>query len=394
MALCNPDYRSAARQLALASVLIAGVLPALGQLHKPLVEAHVLVQPSVVKGSDNSDHVAYELYITNEAKNGPLRLTNLQVFGTGTSVPVASYDGKQLCALASVNCGQGADAVTLPENVRTVLFLWLTFPEGVATVSGVIHSISLENADGRQDTVRGADVAFSPQPAIVIGAPFREGHYWLVTEGPGNSHSHHWRSLQNPSGDVTIAQRFAVDFVGLDSAGHALPVTPDSPRALMNPEWFGYNADVLAVADGIVRDARDGQPDGKPFANRPEPTDVSARGLYGNFVILEIASGIFVHYAHLRPGSIRVQPGQHVHRGDPIGNLGDSGNSAVPHLHFHISNKAVFEGSEGLPFRFDNFTLEGHAGEATVLSPSSAWNAHAVKIKQAMPLDSDVIAFP
>ena len=81
------------------------------------------------------------------------------------------------------------------------------------------------------------------------------------------------------NGVVTVAQRFAIDFVGLDAAGHALPVAPDAPQASQNSEWFGYDADVLAVADGIVRDSRDGQPDGQPLAAHPEPTALTPRGL-------------------------------------------------------------------------------------------------------------------
>jgi murein DD-endopeptidase MepM/ murein hydrolase activator NlpD len=193
---------------------------------------------------------------------------------------------------------------------------------------------------------------------------------------------------------VTIAQRFAIDFVGLDGAGHALRGKQAAPQASQNAEWFGYGTDVLAVADGVVRDSRDGQPDNRPFAAPPESKDLTPRGLYGNFVIVEIATGVFAHYAHLRPGSVRVHAGQHVHRGEVIAQVGDSGNSEVPHLHFHISNEATFFGSEGLPYRIARFMLEGKAGPEIVLSPSSRWTAQPVRERDAMPLDSDVLLFP
>ncbi len=87
---------------------------------------------------------------------------------------------------------------------------------------------------------------------IQIGPPLGGSRFWLATEGPGNPQSHHWGSLQSTNGVVTVAQRFAIDFVGLNNAGHALPVAPDTPQASQNAEWFGFNADVLRMADGLV----------------------------------------------------------------------------------------------------------------------------------------------
>lgn len=132
----------------------------------------------------------------------------------------------------------------------------------------------------------------------------------------------------------------------------------------------------------------------RSLAPHTEGTDLTARGLYGNFIVLEIAPGVFAHYAHLRPGSVGVQAGQHVRRGDVLAHLGDSGNSAAPHLHFHISDKPVFEESEGLPFRIARFTQEGTAGEDVVVSPSSVWVPQPVQRQNALPMDGTVIVFP
>ena len=388
-------YRSAVKPLLVFSSLLAGAATASGQQYNAPVEARVQVNPALVEGSDGRAHVAYEMHVTNfYATNGPLRLTELRVYPRGSSDSVVSYKGKELCALVKPKCAEGADAVTLPAGTRAVLFLWLSLPKNAPAVSGLWHTMTFQDEKGQQRSLHGVEVALAPQPAMVIGPPLRGDRNWLVSEGPGYVHSHHWGSLLALNGVVTLPQRFAIDFVGLNGQGHALPVAPDSPRASKNPEWFGYDADVLAVADGVVRDARDGEPDGQPLAKHPESTDLTARGLYGNFVVLEIAPGVFAHYAHLRPGSVRVHASQHVHRGDVIAHLGDSGNSAAPHLHFHISNKPVFEESEGLPFRFAHFTLQGHAGEEVVLSPLSVWTPHPVEQQNTMPLDSDVIAFP
>lgn len=359
-----------------------------------LLTARVLMRPTAFKGTDGKMHVAYELHVTNSSATGePVDLTELHVLTQGSMAAAASYKGQDLCALAKPRCAQGAARITIPPGGRTVLLIWLSFPPN-APVHSIWHSVNFKEVQGRQYTLRDVKVDLARQDAIRIGPPLSSGRFWLATEGPGNVQSHHWGSLQSMNGAVTVAQRFAIDFVGLNNAGHALPVTPDTPQALQNAAWFGYDANVLAVADGVVRDARDGQPDNQPFASHPEPTDLTPRGLYGNFVILEIAPGVFAHYAHLRPGSVRVRAGDHVHRGDVIAHLGDSGNSAVPHLHFHISNKPSFADSEGLPYRIARFTLEGTAGKEIVLSPDSTWKPHPVKEHDAIPLDSDVIFFP
>jgi murein DD-endopeptidase MepM/ murein hydrolase activator NlpD len=39
-------------------------------------------------------------------------------------------------------------------------------------------------------------------------------------------------------------------------------------------------------------------------------------------------------YAHLRKGSLAVSPGTQVRRGEILGQVGSSGNSTTPHLHF------------------------------------------------------------
>lgn len=359
------------------------------------IEASVLMSPTAFQGTDGRVHVAYELHVTNSsATKKPLELTELNVFTQGSMAAVVSYKKQDLCALANPKCAEGAAQVMIPVGGRTVLLVWLSFPPNAAPVHAIWHSMNFKDMQGRQYTLRGVRVDLAPQDAIQIGPPLGGGRFWLASEGPGNVHSHHWGSLQSMNGAVTVAQRFAIDFVGLNDAGHALPVTPDTPQALQNAEWFGYDADVLAVADGVVRDSGDGQPDNQPFAAHPEPTDLTPRGLYGNFVILEIAPGVFAHYAHLRPGSVRVRAGDHVHRGDVIAHLGDSGNSGVPHLHFHISNKPSFADSEGLPYRIARLTFEGKAGKEIVLSPTSTWRPHPLQEQDALPLDSDVILFP
>lgn len=62
---------------------------------------------------------------------------------------------------------------------------------------------------------------------------------------------------------------------------------------------------------------------------------------YGRMIVIEHAFGISTRYAHL--SAFRVKTGQRVSRGDRIGDMGNSGNSTGPHLHYEVrvDGKAV-----------------------------------------------------
>ncbi len=57
-------------------------------------------------------------------------------------------------------------------------------------------------------------------------------------------------------------------------------------------------------------------------------------GGYGRAVVLDHGHGISTRYGHL--GSFACISGQHVHRGDTIGYVGESGRSTGPHLHYEV----------------------------------------------------------
>lgn len=76
-----------------------------------------------------------------------------------------------------------------------------------------------------------------------------------------------------------------------------------------------YGQPVVAPAEGVVE-----------FAD--------FLGGYGRAITLDHGHGITTRYGHL--ASFAVFPGQHVHRGDTIGYVGDSGRSTGPHLHYEV----------------------------------------------------------
>ena len=61
--------------------------------------------------------------------------------------------------------------------------------------------------------------------------------------------------------------------------------------------------------------------------------------LYGNFVLVSHHSGYRTLYAHM--STVRVRPGTQVATGERIGDVGSTGLSTGPHLHFTVFKDGV-----------------------------------------------------
>jgi murein DD-endopeptidase MepM/ murein hydrolase activator NlpD len=172
-------------------------------------------------------------------------------------------------------------------------------------------------------------------------------------------------------GNVRIAQRFACDFQKVDKEGNILP--NPFPDDITNDIFYGYGAEVLAVAEGTVAFIKDGIPENVPQASgeiKPAVT-LTRETNPGNWIAIDIGSNRYAFYAHLQPNSARVKVGQKVHKGQVIAILGNSGNAVGPHLHFHIGNQfringGDLNGNEGLPFVFDSFVVGGRKHEMVI----------------------------
>lgn len=62
----------------------------------------------------------------------------------------------------------------------------------------------------------------------------------------------------------------------------------------------------------------------------------SSGGAYGLHVVVRHGDGVYTLYAHL--SAISVSMGQAVTAGQQVGNVGSTGNSSGPHLHFEVRN--------------------------------------------------------
>ena len=94
---------------------------------------------------------------------------------------------------------------------------------------------------------------------------------------------------------------------------------------------------VYAAAAGTVFSVKDGEYD-RWSALNPNP------GLTGNLIGIDHGNGIVTVYYHLMKNSINVHVGDTVTAGQQIAQVGSSGNSTGPHLHFEVvENGSVVE---------------------------------------------------
>jgi hypothetical protein len=360
------------------------------------VEVRVPQPPRPTTATDGVTHLAYELHVSNVYKDtGTLILRRVAVYADDDAAPLASFIDAQVNDLLAHPADLARDGVPVDGGGRVVLFLWLDLPAGARPPKILRHQLEFRPPAGPEQQVDGVRTPVDATPPIVIGPPLGGGR-WLAHEGPGNHLSHHWGSLVAANGRVTIPQRYAIDFFGLDGAGHAVRAPLDKLTESTNADWAGFGAPVLAVADGVVRDARDGQPDNRPMTSPPAPAELTARSLMGNFVVLEIAPKVFVSYAHLQPGSLTVKAGDRVKRGAVIGLLGQSGAANAPHLHFQVTDEPTFEESEGLPFLIDRFDRLGSETISDALDQTAKASLEPPSPRarhDEMPLDRDVLEF-
>jgi murein DD-endopeptidase MepM/ murein hydrolase activator NlpD len=153
--------------------------------------------------------------------------------------------------------------------------------------------------------------------------------------------------------------------------------------------FYCYLADVIAVADGEVTALKTDvatnvpQPDGSVLAPMTRENGT------GNLIGLRIDGEHYAFYAHLEPGSIRVTLGQKVKKGDVLAKVGNTGNASGPHLHFHIADSNNLNGSQGLPYVFERFELEGMQSSGRPREAGSKRTVHTA----SLPADDCVVWF-
>lgn len=357
----------------------------------------VLMEPTATpipfKGSDGRTNLVYEVIIS-PAGIDAARIDEFQVLdGDKPERVLLSLQGKDLESHMSPRWAGGRGTSLAGGRFGTV-WLNLSFDKPEDVPSHLLHSITFNGlAPSRKVEAQhytGALVTVDNRTPLVIGPPLRGGK-WMTGEGYESSGGHR-RALMPVNNKMHLAQRYAIDWVMLDDKLRSCTGKRDEVAS-----YPGYGQPVIAVADGtvvgVVSKFKD-QPVGKPSGD--------FYYLGGNSVSLELGNGLYAFYGHLKPGSIKVHEGGKVTKGQQIAELGNTGNSDLPHLHFHITEGPSPIGSNGVPYVIDSFVVEGRikdmgavvkdeqAGKGHELIPAQSKEAHHAEL----PRELTVVTFP
>ena len=320
-----------------------------GEQYTPVVQS-VMSTPRWFTGADNQVHLTYELMLTN-AFPVETTVTAVEVLDAASGASINSLTGDALEAAMSYLSVPTTPTVTLPPSTVGVVWIDIPFASADEIPATIEHRLTVIVPPGLpvpgSIAAIGAKADVDLRSPVVLGPPLA-GPRWVAVgsccDGP------HRRSIQPIDGGLHLAQRFAIDFNQMDEQDRLSAGDPS-----LNASYPSYGQPVLAVADATVVKAVDVYADQVPG----QTVGITLENADGNHIVLDLGDGRYAFYAHLLPGSVSVRDGDRVTKGQQIAELGNSGSSDGPHLHFHVMDGLSVLSSDGMPYVFDVFDLTG-----------------------------------
>ena len=333
--------------------------------------------------------LVYELHLTNFSPDRVM-LKSIEVRDARRGTPIAEFTNADLSALLGhpgPKAGPAEPRIIEP-GMRVVSYFWLAVGKGTAIPQTLTHRVTLDLLQPGSNVpvaTDGGPTTVNARPPPILGSPLRGGP-WVAVYDPAMNRGHR-RMLFAVSGHADIPARFAVDWFKVDQNGKLA-----HGDEAVTANWYGYGADVLAVANATVIAVR---------GNMSESASVSMhhnalQNASGNFVVLDLGSGRYAFYEHLKPGSLRVRAGDRVTIGQVIASLGYTGDSTGPHLHFHVADGPSALAAEGMPYVIRDFEVLGDYGTIEAFAAGRPWKAtqkQPDRRSMQFPLANAVIRF-
>jgi hypothetical protein len=351
--------------------------------------AEVLAAPQAVLGSDGARHLVYELRVDNltDQRFTVNRIDVLDARGAA----LLQLNAQTIATRLSLGGHRGSESNVLEGYQFGVAFLHVTIPDGSPLPESLLHVVAGHSVRiGSDVSMRVARTRVDGSPPTVLSPPLRGAGY-AAADGCCDS-IRHVRALLSLDGRFYLAQRFAIDWERIDDTGRIFTGDPKLVKS-----YRIYGQPVLAVADGEVVGSRNDLKDQLPGAL---PQHLPLEQADGNFAIIKLRDGVYALYAHMVKGSVRVSAGQRVHRGQQIGEVGNTGNTSAPHLHFQLMDRPDALAANGLPYVFERYEVTAvdlagtadfdHAeltGTPLTLTPKTP----TLQGRQSLPLDLTIV---
>lgn len=340
---------------------------------------------------DGRQRLIYELHLTNFSRDS-LRLDRVEVANMTSGAVLHVFEGLELESMIGRqdhSLGE-SDKLVIPPGVRAVIYVGLPIELPMGAECRLTHKIEFEvqSTNRERAAVEGGKLVIHNEPMATIGAPLRGGA-WVAVYNETWELGHR-RVLYAINGRVHVPGRFAIDWIKVDKNGKYFQ--GDGSKVT---DWFGYGAEVIAVSDGVVVATRDGMAENSHMVEGVQRTTLEDAS--GNYVTLDLGHGRYAFYEHLKPG-IRVRQGDRVRIGSVIAQLGYTGQSTGPHLHFHVSDNNSPLDAEGLPYALQGFRVLGTYPSAAVFGKSLPWSPIGPSIngepRGELPGPFAVVEFP
>jgi hypothetical protein len=320
----------------------------------------VLSEPHPVPAADGDVHLAYELLLMNPLPY-PVTVERIEVLDTSHRDRVIDdFRGAALDAAMSSFIQVPGRVVAGGGVHKAVLDV---VPAAGPRPRSLVHRLTVTidpPIPELPNRFLGGRTTVSTERPVVLRAPVI-GDRWVALIGCCAPQDHRV-VMQTLNGSIYLAQRFAYDLTQLDAAGRLYNGPPDQVTS-----FVAYGKPVVGATSGVVVTAVDRFPDEIPFQ---EPQLLDPATIPGNHVVVDIGKGRYAMYSHLKPGSVRVAVGDRVRAGQPLGQVGNSGRTSGPHIHFQIMDSPSPLASEGLPFVIRSFDSEGSVPPLAQIDPT------------------------
>jgi hypothetical protein len=356
------------------------------------VTAEVLTPPQAVTGSDGRRHLIYEIRIAN-LTDARFVVQRIEV-RAGHGAMLQQMDAAAIASRLSVGGRRGSESGELSGSQFGVAFMHVALSAQAPLPQQLTHVIEgYADKAGASFTMHVAGVRVDTRDPPSLAPPLH-GEGLVVGDGCCDT-IRHVRALLPLNGTLYLAQRFAIDFEQVDATGRIF--TGDA-KVVRNYRIYGKP--IFAVADGTVVAARNDLSDQVP-GKLPEGLPLDEAD--GNFTIVALGGGAYALYAHMRQGSVLPAAGSKVRRGDKIGEVGNSGNTQAPHLHFQLMDAAAGLAANGVPYVFDSYrvTAVDEAGTADFDRAEAKGTPMTLTVKTpplqehgSLPLDLSIISWP